>query len=324
MTRRRWSSFAASCCLLTFAGALGAAESSPPHGNSARAQTPAPSVYAPFAFLIGEWDVGPESGPAQATTRFSWGPGQSYLLMRSSLLVQHREEPHLEGMLMWNGVSKHLDMLLALDLKGGRAQERGSMFVDAAGVVIRDITASYSEGVRMLAEDRIVGPAGATARFRQTYQPLGPDRIRTTLMRETPAGWVPTFPGSEQLVMTRRAAAPTPSHGGDAPAPHADDAPQPATVDIQGAGEWKRAPQMRAYYALTVATFAHGPLVNIDEYEAKSFAIFREFARANGANEEVMVDHLKLIPRQMVEIVKEDPAVLKDYDSFWVALSGPD
>lgn len=102
------------------------------------------------------------------------------------------------------------------------------------------------------------------------------------------------------------------------------DPSQPTTVDIQGAGEWKRAPQMHAFYDETVATFANGSAIDIDAYEARSFAIFREFARANGANEQAMIDHLKLIPRQVVDIVKEDPAVLRDYDSFWAALAGPD
>ena len=103
-----------------------------------------------------------------------------------------------------------------------------------------------------------------------------------------------------------------------------DGKPQPTTVDIQGAGEWKRAPQMRAFYAETVATFANGSAIDVDAYEARSFAIFREFARAKGAEEEAMVDHLKLIPRQVVSIVREDPDVLRDYDSFWAALAGPD
>ena len=75
---------------------------------------------------------------------------------------------------------------------------------------------------------------------------------------------------------------------------------------------------------LTVATFANGTDIDVDAYEARSFAIFREFARANGMNEEGMIDHLKLIPRQVVGIVKENPAVLKDYDTFWAALAGPD
>ena len=98
----------------------------------------------------------------------------------------------------------------------------------------------------------------------------------------------------------------------------------PTTVDIQGSVVWKRAPQMRAYYDETVATFANGAAIDVDAYEARSFAIFREFARANGTSEEAMIDHLKLIPRQVVGIVKEDPKVLKDYDSFWAAVAGPD
>ena len=107
-------------------------------------------------------------------------------------------------------------------------------------------------------------------------------------------------------------------------APHGHMHGQARTVDIQGAGEWKRAPQMHAFYDETVKTFANGSAVDVDAYEARSFAIFREFARAHGTSEEAMIDHLKLIPRQVVDIVKEDPAVLKDYDSFWAALAGPD
>ena len=72
--------------------------------------------------------------------------------------------------------------------------------------------------------------------------------------------------------------------------------PQPTTVDFQDdASDWKRSPHMHAYYDETVKTFAHGTDVDVDAYEARSFAIFREFARASGASEEAMVDHLKLI-----------------------------
>jgi hypothetical protein len=97
------------------------------------------------------------------------------------------------------------------------------------------------------------------------------------------------------------------------------------TVDFQDdASDWKRSPHMHAYYDETVKTFAHGTDVDVDAYEARSFAIFRAFARASGASEEGMVDHLKLIPRQVVGIVKENPAVLQSYDAFWAALVGPD
>ena len=107
-------------------------------------------------------------------------------------------------------------------------------------------------------------------------------------------------------------------------APQHTAAPEPTTVDIQGAGEWKRSPHMHAYYEETVATLKNGTDIDVDAYEARSFAIFREFARANGMNEAAMLDHLKLIPRQVVGIVKENPAVLNSYDAFWAALAGPD
>lgn len=103
------------------------------------------------------------------------------------------------------------------------------------------------------------------------------------------------------------------------------NAPVPSTYRLADDGsEWKRAPQMHAYYDATVTAFAHGTDIDVNAYEAKSFAIFREFARAHGVSEQAMLDHLKLIPRQVVGIVKENPAVLESYDSFWTALVGPD
>jgi hypothetical protein len=116
------------------------------------------------------------------------------------------------------------------------------------------------------------------------------------------------------------------SHGSEVAAQQSvrSNDPQPTTVDIQGADEWKRSPHMHRYYDLTVTTFSKGADIDVDAYEAQSFAIFREFARANGTSEQAMIDHLKLIPRQVVGIVKEDPAVLKNYDTFWAALAGPD
>ena len=100
---------------------------------------------------------------------------------------------------------------------------------------------------------------------------------------------------------------------------------QPTTVNVQDdASDWKRSPHMHAYYDETVKTFANGTDIDVDAYEARSYAIFREFARSKGVSEEGMVDHLKLIPRQVVGIVKENPSVLQSYDAFWAALVGPD
>jgi hypothetical protein len=83
-------------------------------------------------------------------------------------------------------------------------------------------------------------------------------------------------------------------------------------------------PNAHAFYDLSVKTFANGTKdVNFPEYQEKSFAIFRALGTAMGVGPAAMQDHLKLIPAQMMKIVAEDPSVLKDYDSFKVAMVGP-
>jgi hypothetical protein len=164
----------------------------------------AKSPYSPYEFLIGRWDIAPESGgPPVARATFRWGPGSSYIWYAGSLLVEGAERPHFEGLLVWNGVRKNLDMLLTLDLEGGLVQEQGRVFVENGGTVVREITATYSEGARPI-DHPAAGPAGATARFRQTFRKIGPDRISTQVMRQSGRSWVATFPGSDRLVMTRR------------------------------------------------------------------------------------------------------------------------
>jgi len=87
---------------------------------------------------------------------------------------------------------------------------------------------------------------------------------------------------------------------------------------------WINDPHMKAFFETTKAAFAAGPAkVDVDAYERKSFAIFRDFAPAMHMSPEGMVDHLKLIPRQVVQIVKEDPHVLDSYHNFVEATFGP-
>jgi len=162
--------------------------------------------YAPYAFLIGEWNVAPESGgDGNAIAWFRWGPGHSYIWYAVSFVANGAEEPHFEGLLLWNGVHKNLDMLLSLDLHGGKVQEQGTVSANADGTVVRDITAYYSEGIGMITTGRPAGPGGETARFRQTFKAAAGDRILTALLREKDGAWIPTFPGSDRLAMTRRA-----------------------------------------------------------------------------------------------------------------------
>lgn len=161
------------------------------------------SPYAPYSALIGSWDVSREGSAPTMVSHFRWGPGKSYIWYATSFLDAGKEAPHFEGMLMWNGAAKNLDMLVALDLNGGRVQEQGTLTAKADGSIVRDIVATYSAGVG-LRNGTTAGPEGATAQFRQTYTPLGADKLQTSVMQKTPSGWAPSFPGSDKLIMVRR------------------------------------------------------------------------------------------------------------------------
>jgi hypothetical protein len=102
--------------------------------------------------------------------------------------------------------------------------------------------------------------------------------------------------------------------------------PAAPTVSLQGpdSQKWADDPHMHAFYETTIAAFAQGPAkVDVATYEQKSFAIFRDFAPTMHMTPEGMVDHLKLIPRQVVQIVREDPKVLDSYRNFVDATFGP-
>jgi K+-transporting ATPase ATPase B chain len=77
--------------------------------------------------------------------------------------------------------------------KGQHVLVEAGDFIPADGTVVRDITAVYSEGARAIGQPTAVGSRGATARFRQTFKAAGPDRILTTVMRETGGGWLATL-----------------------------------------------------------------------------------------------------------------------------------
>lgn len=88
---------------------------------------------------------------------------------------------------------------------------------------------------------------------------------------------------------------------------------------------WKDNAHMHAFYDLTKATLGAGaPPLDFEAYREKSYAIFRDFGASMGMSAEGMVDHLKDIPGQLVEIVRDDPKVLDSYKAFTVALAGPD
>jgi hypothetical protein len=167
---------------------------------------PAGGVYTQYEGLIGTWDLtAPDGGQPVAMQRFTWGPNHSYIWYAGSLIgPDGKEQPHFEGILVWNGIHKNLDMLLTMDLRSGRAQEQGTFSVASDGTIVREITAVFSEGVTPMGEDQ-VGADGTSKHFRQTFKVEGPDQLITSVMRETNDGkWVATFPGSDKLIMKRR------------------------------------------------------------------------------------------------------------------------
>jgi len=115
---------------------------------------------------------------------------------------------------------------------------------------------------------------------------------------------------------------------GTASAQHGHDAPPPQTITLDAQGgdypEWFQSPHWHEFYTLSVEMLRTTPnSVDVGDYEQKSYAIFRAFARSIGADPDGMIDHLKAIPREMVGIAKDDPSVLESYESFLVALRGP-
>lgn len=104
----------------------------------------------------------------------------------------------------------------------------------------------------------------------------------------------------------------TPQHGG--------------STSLQGDTKaWSDNAHMHAFYDLTRQTLGKGaPALDFEAYREKSYVIFRAFGVSMGMSAEGMVDHLKDIPAQLVDIVKDDPEVLDSYDNFKVALMGPE
>lgn len=169
-------------------------------------EVPVPAAYEPYAFLIGEWNVGPENGAAAAVTTFAWGPRKTFIRYSGGLLVKGEERPAFEGLLVYNGVRRALDMLLVLELQSGSlVQEQGIVRAQPDGSVVREITVYYSPGNALPPDwTTRAGAAGATSRFRHTFTPLTADRLATSILRESRGQWVPSFPGSDRLIMSRR------------------------------------------------------------------------------------------------------------------------
>jgi hypothetical protein len=121
------------------------------------------------------------------------------------------------------------------------------------------------------------------------------------------------------LVAGLAVAAPALAQHGPSPSP------PPTSANLQGGDTEKfmNNDYIRRFYALSVTTLKGQAHPDLDAYEQKSYAIFREFGVYMGVGPEHMQDHLKLIPRQVAQIAKDDPHVLDSFDTFTEALVGP-
>lgn len=154
---------------------------------------PAPAAanpYAPYAFLIGEWESDEQMGAF--VQRFRWGPNNSYIQFSISLTGAPgvAEHLHFEGIAIYNGANRNLDFLVAIE-PGSFGQEHGTLHIEPDGLVVREVT--------------LVSANGRTEHFRQTFRSTGANTAATSLVRQAADGsWAPNFPGSDNIAMRRR------------------------------------------------------------------------------------------------------------------------
>jgi hypothetical protein len=146
------------------------------------------AANAPFEWLIGDWRS--LEGGNQLRQNLSWGPHRSYIKYSTYMQQPGKEERiHFEGIAVWNGKSKLLDYVFAVE-PGSAVQERGTIRAEADGSIVREV--------------EFTGADGQTGHFRQTFRKTGPSSAVTSLMRQTATGWEANFPGSDNIVMNRK------------------------------------------------------------------------------------------------------------------------
>jgi hypothetical protein len=144
--------------------------------------------YAPYEFLIGDWYSKLARQDMVIHQQFRWGPGKSYIAYATYLAAQGKpEELHFEGMMVWNGKSRGLDFLFAVQ-PGSGAEERGTVNAKADGSVVRDV--------------EMTGDDGDLSHFRQTFRKSSDGTIVTSIMQKTSKGWASSPPG--EIVMEKR------------------------------------------------------------------------------------------------------------------------
>lgn len=138
-------------------------------------------AYAPYEFLIGDWYSKIAGQDMVIHQQFKWGPGQSYIMYASYLVQPGKpEQLHFEGMMVWDGKTKGLDFLFALQ-PGSGAHEKGTVTIQADGSILREIA--------------MTAPDGDIDNFRQTFRKAAGGKVVTSMMEQTDTGWKLEPPG---------------------------------------------------------------------------------------------------------------------------------
>jgi hypothetical protein len=137
--------------------------------------------YAPYEFLIGDWYSKLAGQDMVIHQQFKWGPAKSYIVYATYLVLPGKpEQLHFEGMMVWDGKSKALDFLFALQ-PGSGAQEKGTVTVQGDGSIVR--------------EAAMTAPDGDLDHFRQTFRKSDDGKVITSMMKQTATGWKLDPPG---------------------------------------------------------------------------------------------------------------------------------
>ena len=143
--------------------------------------------YAPYEFLIGDWYSKLNGEDMVLHQQFKWGPGKSYITYATYMAQTGKpEQLHFEGMMVWNGKSKALDFLFAVQ-PGSGAMEKGTVSAAGDGTMVRDVEMTDNDG--------------DLQHFRQTFRKLADGTVSTTMSKETASGWKVSPPG--EILMSR-------------------------------------------------------------------------------------------------------------------------
>ena len=78
------------------------------------------------------------------------------------------------------------------------------------------------------------------------------------------------------------------------------------------------------FYEVTRSVYAaNAGAVSVAELESATFNYIRNYPAMSDAEAEAWVEHIDLIPGQLVDIIAEDPEVIDSCANFSVALVGP-